>query len=55
MLRPSGRMFIIVGHAPVMEALLITKNTNEDWMQETLFETVVAPLSNTTHHEPFVL
>jgi protein-L-isoaspartate(D-aspartate) O-methyltransferase len=55
MLRPSGRMFIIVGQAPVMEALLITKNTNEDWMQETLFETVVAPLSNTNHHEPFVL
>ena len=55
MLRPSGRMFVIVGQAPVMEALLITKNTNEEWTQETLFETVVTPLSNTTHHEPFVL
>ena len=55
MLRPGGRMFVIIGQPPVMEALLITKNTNEEWMQECLFETVVTPLSNTTHHEPFVL
>jgi protein-L-isoaspartate(D-aspartate) O-methyltransferase len=55
MLRPGGRMFVIIGQKPVMEAFLITQNSNGKWMRESLFETVVAPLSNTTHHEPFVL
>lgn len=55
MLRPGGRMFVIIGQKPVMEAFLITQNSHGKWMRESLFETVVAPLSNTTHHEPFVL
>ena len=55
MLRPGGRMFVIIGQKPVMEAFLITQNANGKWMRESLFETVVAPLSNATHHEPFVL
>jgi protein-L-isoaspartate(D-aspartate) O-methyltransferase len=55
MLRPGGRMFVIIGQKPAMEAFLITQNANGEWTQESLFETVVAPLSNAAHHEPFVL
>jgi len=55
MLRPQGRLFIVVGREPVMEAQVITLNpdgstTTKDW-----FETVLAPLVNAQRPEPFVL
>jgi protein-L-isoaspartate(D-aspartate) O-methyltransferase len=55
MLRPGGKLFAIVGRAPVMEALLITAPSNEECTRESLFETVVPPLLNTTESELFVL
>ncbi len=55
MLRPGGRLFIVVGRAPVMEARLITMHTNGKWTEESLFETVLAPLVNADKPEPFVL
>jgi protein-L-isoaspartate(D-aspartate) O-methyltransferase len=39
-----GRMFIIVGTAPVMEALLITRLNKDIWTSEVLFETELTPL-----------
>lgn len=39
-----GRLFIVVGTAPVMEALLITRLAKDSWSLESLFETELAPL-----------
>ena len=55
MLRPRGRLFIVVGRAPVMDARLITMHSGGDWVQESLFETVLTPVLNAEHAEPFVL
>jgi len=43
-LSQNGRMFIVVGNAPVMEALLITRLSKDSWTVESLFETELAPL-----------
>lgn len=55
MLRPGGRLFVIVGRDPVMDAQLITLHDNGKWTRESLFETVVPPLLNASQPEPFVL
>jgi len=36
-LRVGGRLFVIVGEAPVMEALLYTRTSNDSWTKESLF------------------
>jgi protein-L-isoaspartate(D-aspartate) O-methyltransferase len=38
-LKPGGRMFIICGHSPAMEALLITRVGANEWTTQSLFET----------------
>jgi len=43
-LNPGGRLFVIVGKPPIMEALLITRVGPEQWAQESLFETSIPPL-----------
>ena len=35
----GGRMFIIVGQSPVMQALLITRANANEWISQSLFET----------------
>jgi protein-L-isoaspartate(D-aspartate) O-methyltransferase len=55
MLRPQGRLFIVVGRPPVMEARLITRAANGDTLSQDLFETVLTPLINVERPEPFVL
>jgi len=55
MLRPGGRLFVIVGRTPVMEALLITAPGDGECTHESLFETEIPPLLNTTESELFVL
>jgi protein-L-isoaspartate(D-aspartate) O-methyltransferase len=55
MLRPHGRLFVVVGRAPVMEARLITMQANGDWTTASLFETVLTPLVNAERPEAFVL
>jgi len=55
MLRPQGRLFIVVGRKPVMEAQLITLQPSGSMTTEGLFETVLAPLRNSERPEPFVL
>lgn len=40
----NGRMFVVVGEAPVMEALLVTRISKDTWSVESLFETELAPL-----------
>jgi len=55
MLRPGGRLFIVVGRKPVMEARLVRMHANGRWTEESLFETVITPLINAERPEPFVL
>jgi protein-L-isoaspartate(D-aspartate) O-methyltransferase len=45
-LRPGGRLFVIVGESPVQEAKLIQRGTDEDWTDTALFETDIAALLN---------
>jgi len=55
MLRPQGRLFVVVGRKPAMEARLITLQPAGTTTTESLFETVLAPLINAERPEPFVL
>lgn len=43
-LRPGGRLFVIVGDAPAMDARLIRRTGDNDWRSETLFETNLTPI-----------
>jgi len=47
-LLPGGRLFVVVGSAPVMEARLIRRTGDNDWHSDSLFETRLAPLVNGT-------
>jgi len=38
-LKPGGRMFLVTGHSPVMQARLVTRVGDEEWISESLFET----------------
>ncbi len=51
----GGRLFAIIGDAPVMEATLITRVRNRGWSREVLFETELPPLKNVQPPERFVL
>jgi protein-L-isoaspartate(D-aspartate) O-methyltransferase len=53
-LRLGGRLFAIVGEAPVMDAILVRRVDNAEWIRESLFETVVEPLINATAAQRFV-
>ena len=55
MLKPGGRLFIVVGRAPVMEASLVTLHPGGHWTRQDLFETWLTPLINAEQPEPFVL
>jgi len=55
MLRPEGRLFVVVGRLPVMEARLITLLPTGGTTSQSLFETVLSPLINAERPEPFVL
>ncbi len=43
-LRPGGRLFVVVGAKPVMEARLVRRTGDADWTSEALFETSLGPL-----------
>jgi protein-L-isoaspartate(D-aspartate) O-methyltransferase len=53
-LRPGGRLFAVVGTAPVMDAILVRRVDHTEWIRESLFETVVDPLINATAAQRFV-
>jgi protein-L-isoaspartate(D-aspartate) O-methyltransferase len=50
----GGRLFAIIGAAPVMDAVLIRRVDNTEWIRESLFETVVEPLINAAAAQRFV-
>jgi len=51
----GGRLFVITGTPPIMEALLITRIGSTNWTRESLFETSIPPLLNTAAPQSFVL
>lgn len=55
LLRPGGRLAIVIGRPPVMESQVITRRGRSDWAREELFETVLGPLINAQQVEPFSL
>lgn len=55
MLRPGGRLFVVTGRPPIMEAQLVTLLAPNNWSRESLFETVLTPLINADKPAPFVL
>lgn len=44
-LKTGGRLFVVTGYAPIMEALLVTRCGESDWHTESLFETRLPGLS----------
>jgi protein-L-isoaspartate(D-aspartate) O-methyltransferase len=40
----GGRMFVVVGDGPAMEARLVTRTGEDAWLSEALFETWIEPL-----------
>jgi protein-L-isoaspartate(D-aspartate) O-methyltransferase len=42
----GGRLFVVVGEAPVMEARLVRRTSEDGWTTTSLFETVIDPLIN---------
>ncbi len=53
LLNPGGRLFVIVGKPPIRQALLITRTGEEEWREESLFETSIPPLINAPQPEAF--
>ncbi len=49
----GGRLFIVVGQPPVMEALLVTRTGEREWVEESLFDTELPPLRNAEPHKTF--
>ena len=53
-LKVGGRLFVITGEEPAMEALLITRDSEREWTYKSLFETNIPALLNATPAEHFV-
>ena len=45
-LNAEGRLFVIVGNAPAMQARLVQRTQEDDWQSDNLFETDISPLLN---------
>lgn len=50
----GGRLFLVTGQGPVMEASRITLTAPGEWLRESLFETVVDPLIHAAQPPKFV-
>ena len=53
-LRLGGRLFAVVGSAPVMDAIMVRRVGEAEWIRDSLFETVIDPLINATASRGFV-
>lgn len=53
-LRIGGRLFVIVGQPPIMEAWRVVRVGEREWQRKALFETVVEPLANAPRPSAFV-
>jgi protein-L-isoaspartate(D-aspartate) O-methyltransferase len=50
----GGRLFVIVGELPIMEACLITRVDEHNWSRESLLETCIPPLLNANTTQEFI-
>jgi len=55
LLNPEGRLFVVIGRPPIMEAILVRKHPDGSWTEKSLFETLLTPMINADLSEPFVL
>ena len=53
LLNVGGRLFIVVGEAPVMEARLVERTAEGAWSAQSVFETVVDPMVNAVRPAEF--
>jgi protein-L-isoaspartate(D-aspartate) O-methyltransferase len=53
-LRIGGRLFVVVGQAPIMEAWRVVRVGEREWQRQALFETVLEPLVNAARPSAFV-
>ncbi len=53
-LKIGGRLFVVTGDAPLMEAKLITRLSENEWRHENLFETEIPPLREAAPTAQFV-
>ena len=51
----GGRLFIVAGFAPAMEAMLVRRTGQSEWVRESLFETMLPPLAGPEAPRRFVL
>ena len=51
----GGRLFVVIGAAPAMEAMLVHRTGEEEWIRESLFETVLPSLAGAEAPRRFVL
>ncbi|GKT11737.1 MAG: protein-L-isoaspartate(D-aspartate) O-methyltransferase [Thiomicrorhabdus sp.] len=49
----GGRLCVVAGKAPVMTAQVLTRVSNDEWELESLFETELAPLTNSAKGDSF--
>ncbi len=49
----GGRLVAVVGEAPIMNAILVTRIDAENWQTEILFETFLPPLDNIKQPDRF--
>jgi protein-L-isoaspartate(D-aspartate) O-methyltransferase len=54
LLNPGGRLFVVVGSAPVMEARLVRLNSQRQREEISLFETLIDPLDHADTGSRFV-
>lgn len=52
-LNPEGRLFAVIGEAPVMEALMVKKVSANSYKRDTLFETCLPELINAPQPQRF--
>ncbi len=52
-LKPGGRLFLVTGEAPVMDARVITRVQGEGWHARSVFETSLARLQNVAEPPEF--
>lgn len=53
-LRVGGRLFVVVGTAPGMQALLITRDAADTWRTKVLFETHLLALEHAKQSDAFI-
>jgi protein-L-isoaspartate(D-aspartate) O-methyltransferase len=53
LLNVGGRLFIVVGEAPVMEARLVERTAEGAWSAQSVFETVIDPMVNAVRPAEF--